>query len=85
MRNRKHFDAIGQFLEHDVIRKSSDAQPPRSSGQIGNPSTRGRRGLDQLKNSMYFANEPIGGFWTPLPVPVAGVTQLLPSGGLDEY
>jgi hypothetical protein len=31
VRNREHFDAIGQFLEYDVIRKSSDAQPPRSA------------------------------------------------------
>jgi hypothetical protein len=85
MSNREHLDAIGQFLEHDVIRESNDGQPPRSPGRIGNASALGGRGLDQFKNSLYLVNEPIRGLRTPFPVPSAGVAQLLPRRGLDEY
>jgi len=85
VRNREHFDSIGQFLKHDVIRESRDTQPPRSPGHIGNPKARGRRRFDQLKYSLHLVNEPIGGLGTPLPVPGAGVADLLSSSSLDEY
>lgn len=84
MSNRQHLDAIGQFLEHDVVRESSDGQPPRSPGHIGNPSARGRRTLNQFK-SAHLLNESIGDVRTPFPVPGAGVAKLLPRSGLDQY
>jgi hypothetical protein len=84
MRNREYLDAIGQFLEDDVIRKSSDRQSSRAAGHERNPFARGGKSLDVIESFENFGYEPVGNRRVALAIPSRSVAKLLTGGGLDS-
>lgn len=81
MSNRKHFHAISQFLEHEVIGKSGHGQSTRFAAHEWNTGPRGRESLNQFKSSLHFANEPISNLRIPFAVPSRRVAKLPRAAG----
>lgn len=84
MSDGEHLDAIRKLLEHQVIRESGYGQSSRFSSHEWNARPRARKGLNQFKSPLHFANEPISNFLVSNAVPGGRVAKLLPSGGLNE-
>jgi hypothetical protein len=84
MRNRKYLNAIGQFLEDDVIRKSSDRQSSRAARHERNPSAGGGSFLDVFESLEHLVDEPVGNRCVALAIPSRGFAKLLTGGGLDN-
>jgi hypothetical protein len=85
VRNRQYLDAICEFLEYNVVRKSSDRQSPRAAGDGWNPFAGSRRFFDVLESLEYLRDVPIGSRRIPLTIPICRLAKLLARGGLDDY
>jgi hypothetical protein len=84
MRYRKYLNAIGQFLEYDVIRESSNRQSSRAARHERNPSAGGGRFLDVFESFEHLSDEPVRNRWVALAIPSRSFAKVLTGGGLDS-
>jgi hypothetical protein len=82
--NGKYLDAIGELLEHDVVRKSSDRRSPRAPANERDPFAYDGRPFDVFDRSEHFGNEAVGNRGILLAVPSCGFAKLLTRGGLND-
>jgi hypothetical protein len=83
VRNRKYLNTIGQFLEYDVVRKSSNRQSSRATRNERNPSAGGGRLLNVFESLEHLGDEAVGNRRVALAIPSRAFAKLLTGGGLD--
>lgn len=84
MRNRKYLYAIIEFLEDDVVRKSSNRRSPRAARNERNPFGGGGRLFNVFESLEHLGDEAVGNRWVALAIPGRGFAELLTGGGLDS-
>jgi hypothetical protein len=83
MSNGKYLDAVGELLEHHVIRKAVDWESPRGSRDKRNASTSRGKSFDQFERSFNLGHEPFANFEIPFAVPQSGLAEIPASWTLD--
>jgi len=84
VRDREYLEAIGELLEHNVIRKPNDRRSPCAPGDERNPLTGRRKPLEVFESFEDFGDEAVRNRWITRAIPGRRFAEFLPGAGLDN-